>query len=157
MRKISKTALLAGALALTLGGCVAPSGGSSGGSGGAPQVGDNGTNDSCYSQFAPPDTGIGLGASIKGSVQLFCKIPPQTHHLEIRLQREVNGAWTDQNRRQWDDIPPTIPFFRFTTAPCVPGSWRVVYSTWGTSATGKPFQNDGRTSMTKKVEPHDCG
>jgi hypothetical protein len=123
----------------------------------APKLQDNGVDNTCAFKLSPPDTGILTGASIKGTVEVFCKIPPQAHKLDLHLQRLVNGGWTDQSSRTWTDIPPTIPMYRLTTASCVPGLWRVVVSVRGVSPTGKPFDHEGFTGMTKKVEPHDCG
>lgn len=167
----TRTLAAAAVLALTLAGCQSTasssgsSGGSSGGSlGGAaaptgdkPNPYDNSTDDSCFFKLSPLDTGIALGASIKGTVELYCKIPPQSHGLHLLLQREVNGAWANQADRTWTDIPPNIPVFKLTSAPCVPGSWRVVVSVHGISATGKPFDHEGFTGMTKKVDASDCG
>lgn len=168
-----RTLAAAAVLALTLTACQPADNSSSSSSGGgtlgggtggapAPTAGnpnpyDNGTDDSCFFKLSPLDTGIATGASIKGTVELYCKVPPQSHSLHLQLQREVNGAWANQADRVWNDIPPNIPVFKLATASCVPGSWRVVVSVHGVSATGKTFTHDGFTGMTKKVDASDCG
>lgn len=161
---------LIAALALTLGGCGVPStggststsGGSSGGSssggssGNGGVIGDGGRDNTCAVLLNPLDTGINTGASIKGVVHVKCKTAPISHHLEVRLERNVNGRWIPQNARSWDDIPDTVGAVpKLLTAPCVPGSWRVDVLASGRSATGMQFDYT-HTGKVQEVHPSDC-
>lgn len=117
---------------------------------------------SCEMRFQPVDSGIIKGASIKATVQVRCAAPPQRHHMEVHLQRRVSGNWSDQGLNYYDDIPDNsaFPKPRITSAPCVPGSWRVLVEVYGAAASGKgfgipnPVQHVG---STVEISPHDCG
>lgn len=175
IRRLAPFVALAAALTLVLGGCgggqaggsSSSTGGSTGGSsssGGSStggttggQIGDGGRDNTCEAALNPLDTGILVGASIKATVLTKCATPPQSHLLDVKLQRDVNGRWISQNERSWNDIPGPVAIIpRLVTASCVPGSWRVVVHIEGASASGKPFVID-HTGSIKEVQAHDCG
>jgi hypothetical protein len=167
----------AAVLTLTLTACVAPSGGtSSGGHSGtsagsiggadAPSSGPSGQaglrDYTCELKFQPPPSGIGTGASIKGTV--FVKCPdhkPVDHHVTLILERDLNGNWIPKQERTWDGVPQDPMSIHLLTTSCVPGSWRVHVEVWGIAANGKSFASSTSplefVSTPKEVHPSDCG
>jgi len=152
-------ALATGVLVAVVGGCGsvgASSGGGMTGGGGGVAGGMDENGNSCFFEFNPPDTGIIAGASVKGTVMTKCKTPPRQHDLTLKLQRDVNGVWTDQNTKVISRIPTEDAYPNIISAPCVPGSWRVVVSIVVVSATGIHRDVPETFGIEQEVRPHDC-
>jgi hypothetical protein len=131
------------------------SGGSGGGVGGQSAPPNEGGN-TCFGKFNPAPSGIIPGASVKGTLMTVCTVAPQKHQLNMQLQRNLSGNWSDTNTKVIDRIPGPVALPNLITAPCVPGKWRLVISIDGISATGIPWHVD-QTGAEVEIHPNDCG
>jgi hypothetical protein len=80
---------------------------------------------------------------IRASVQVTCDRPPQSHRLEVWLERDVtaSGNWILQGDSVREGLVPDAAGFERTVRfpGCISSTWRVVARAKGTGPSGTPF------------------
>ncbi len=90
---------------------------------------------------------------IRGSVQAVCDRPPQSHRLEVWLERDVtaSGNWLLQGNILRENLIPDAEGFERTVRydGCISSRWRVMARASGVGPSGTPFRFDLPESETR--------
>jgi hypothetical protein len=89
---------------------------------------------------------------IRASVYVTCDRPPQSHRLEVWLERDVtaSGNWLLQGPVVRDSLIPDAAGFERTArfVGCISSEWRVMARAAGVGPSGTPFRFDLPESET---------